>query len=101
MKRSELKAIIADCIKELEDSKSLEERDYRKEYDNYQGKEEQKKNRAKRNNARRRFERDGRVSKGDGKDIDHKTPLRSGGGNTNDNLRVVGKSGNRSRNGSS
>lgn len=46
-------------------------RDYRKEYDDYQGTPAQKKRRADRNRARRRAEREGRVSKGDGKELDH------------------------------
>ena len=50
-------------------------RNYRKEYDNYQGSEEQKKKRAARNKARRQLEREGKVSKGDGKDVHHKKPL--------------------------
>src|SRR6478609_4331013 len=46
-------------------------RDYRKEYDDYQGTTEQKKRRADRNRARRRAQREGRVHKGDGKELDH------------------------------
>ena len=46
-------------------------RNYRKEYDNYQGTEEQKKRRAVRNRDRRKALKDGRVSKGDTKDIHH------------------------------
>lgn len=46
-------------------------RDYRREYDSFQGTDEQKKRRAKRNKDRRQAERDGKVSKGDGKDIHH------------------------------
>jgi hypothetical protein len=46
-------------------------RDYRKEYDTYQGTPEQKKRRADRNRARRQAEREGRVHKGDGKELDH------------------------------
>jgi hypothetical protein len=46
-------------------------RDYRKEYDRYQGTEEQKKNRALRNKARREMEAKGKVHKGDGKDVHH------------------------------
>lgn len=71
-------------------------RNYRKEYDEYQGTEEQKKNRAKRNNARRQLERDGRVSKGDGKDVDHVKPLSKGGSSAKSNLSVKSKSANRS-----
>jgi len=60
-------------------------RNYRKEYDNYQGKPEQKKRRAK---------KAGKVRKGDGKDVDHSN------GNPNDNnrsnLKVKSKSSNRS-----
>lgn len=71
-------------------------RDYKKEYANYQGKPEQVANRAKRNAARREMEKAGRVSKGDGKDVDHATPIAKGGGNHNGNLRVTSKSKNRS-----
>ena len=71
-------------------------RDYKSEYANYHASEKQKKNRAARNAARRDMEKDGRVSKGDGKDVDHKTPIVKGGGNGKDNLRVVPKSVNRS-----
>lgn len=60
---------------------------------------EQKKNRAARNTARRRALREGKVRKGDGKDIDHKKPLRSGGTNSKGNLRVMDKRANRARNG--
>jgi len=71
-------------------------RDYRKEYDNYHGKPEQRKNRSKRVTARRKMEAEGKVSKGDGNDVDHKTPLSKGGGNGRSNLRVKDKSKNRS-----
>lgn len=72
-------------------------RNYRKEYDEYQGTEQQKKNRAKRNAARRKLEKEGRVSKGDGKDVDHKTPISRGGGNGKGNLRVTTASANRAK----
>ena len=71
-------------------------RDYKKEYQNYQGRPEQIDNRAKRNAARSEMEKKGVVSKGDGKDIDHKTPIAKGGGNGSGNLRAVPKSANRS-----
>ena len=45
--------------------------------------------------ARREFEKKGLVHKGDGKDIDHKKPMRSGGTNAPGNLRVISKSRNR------
>lgn len=69
-------------------------RDYRKEYDNYQGSDKQKKNRAARNTARRRMEKLGRVKKGDGKDVTH----RDGDPRNNEagNLGVLGRSRNRS-----
>ena len=69
-------------------------RNYRQEYDRYQGTAEQKKNRAKRNAARRKMERAGRVSKGDGKDVDHKRGVKAGNGAAN--LRVRPKAANRS-----
>ena len=72
----------------------MADRNYRKEYDNYQGKPAQKKKRASRNAARRSMEKSGKVKKGDGKDVDHKN------GNPKDNrksnLRVQSKSKNRS-----
>jgi hypothetical protein len=71
-------------------------RNYDKEYANYQGKPEQIKNRAQRNAARREMAEKGVVRKGDGMDIDHRTPISKGGGNANGNLRAIGKSANRS-----
>lgn len=73
-------------------------RNYRKEYDNYHAKPEQRKARSKRVMARRKLEEEGVVSKGDGKDVDHKKKLSSGGGNGRSNLRVRSKSANRSDN---
>lgn len=67
-------------------------RNYRKEYDNYQGTEEQKKRRASRNAARRLMEKKGKVKKGDGKDVDHTT----GNPMNNKKLAVKPKSVNRS-----
>jgi uncharacterized membrane protein (UPF0127 family)/nicotinic acid mononucleotide adenylyltransferase len=71
-----------------------DERDYRKEYANYQGKPEQVERRSSRNKARRKLEAQGRVRRGDGKDVDHKNrnPLNNGDGN----LRVRKKEHNRS-----
>lgn len=71
-------------------------RDYKDEYQNYQGTTEQKKNRAARNGARRTAEASGKVSKGDGKDVDHKKPLSKGGSKATSNTRVTSKSSNRS-----
>lgn len=50
----------------------LSERNYRQEYDRYQGSPEQKKRRAMRNKVRREALRKGEVKKGDGVDIHHK-----------------------------
>ena len=71
------------------------DRDYRKEYDTYQGKPEQIKKRDERNAARRKLEKAGKVRKGDGKDVDHIVALDKGGSNKT-GLRVVSKSANRS-----
>lgn len=70
-------------------------RDYKKEYLTYHAKPEQKKNRAQRNAARRELAAAGRVHKGDGKDVDHKMPIRAGGSNAKSNLRVTSVSKNR------
>lgn len=61
----------------------------------YQASKTQKKRRAARNKARRQAEADGRVRKGDGKDVDHKKPLSKGGSNKKSNTRVTSKSKNR------
>ena len=65
----------------------------------FNSKPEQKKKRAMRNKARRQAIREGRVKKGDGKDIDHKRPLRNGGSNAKSNQRVRSRRANRSDNG--
>lgn len=69
-------------------------RNYRKEYDNYHGKPEQRKKRSKRVLARRKLMAEGKVSKGDGKDVDHKNG--NAMDNSRKNLRVQSKSKNRS-----
>lgn len=71
-------------------------RPYKHEYETYDGTEAVKKKRAQRNKARRMMERAGKVHKGDGKDVDHKTPLSKGGKTTMGNLRVKSASANRS-----
>ena len=47
-------------------------RNYRQEYDRYQGTAKQKKRRAGRNKARRIMIANGKAKKGDGKDVAHK-----------------------------
>jgi hypothetical protein len=51
--------------------------------------------RTKNNQARAMMEKEGRVRKGDGKDVDHKKGLRDGGTNKRSNLRVTTASRNR------
>ena len=70
-------------------------RDYRSEYDRYQGTEEQKKKRAQRNAARRKAEREGKVAKGDGKDVAHRKAMDKGGKNS-DGVKVESAPRNRS-----
>lgn len=74
----------------------MAKRNYRKEYDEYQGTEEQKRRRAQRNAARRKAMREGRVKKGDGKEIDH-LGFNRRGKLDNSKVRVVSKKTNRSR----
>lgn len=69
-------------------------RNYKSEYANYQGKPEQIKKRASRNKARSLLEKQGKVSKGDGKDVDHKDGNPKN--NSKSNLRVQSKKENRS-----
>lgn len=76
-------------------SKTLKGRDYKREYETYQGSEQQKKNRASRNAARAKMMKAGKAKKGDGKDVAHVVALDKGGSNK-DGLRLVSKSANRS-----
>lgn len=62
----------------------------------YQAKPEQVKNRAARNAARAELAKEGKVSKGDGKDVHHKRPLMRGGSNSRANLAAVPRSAHRS-----
>ena len=72
-------------------------RDYKREVALYTSKPAVKKKRAEQNAARREMAKAGLVHKGDGKDVDHKTPLSKGGAPTSrSNLRVVPASQNRS-----
>jgi len=69
-------------------------RNYRQEYDRYQGTSTQKKRRAGRNKARRIMVAKGKAKKGDGKDVAHKdnNPLNS----VAKNIRMESKKSNRS-----
>lgn len=71
-------------------------RDYKRENELYNSRPEQIKNRSKRTTARRKANEDGRTSKGDGTNLDHKVPLSKGGSNAKSNLRVVSESSNKS-----
>lgn len=71
-------------------------RDYAKEYREYHGTSEQKKRRAQRNAARREAEKEGKVRKGDGKEVDHLGSNRKGPLN-NKRVKVVSRKANRKR----
>lgn len=71
-------------------------RDYKKEYKDYHGTPEQKKRRAQRNKARRKAEKRGSVSKGDGKEVDHVGSHRTGS-LANVSTRVTTRAKNRAR----
>jgi len=70
----------------------MAKRNYRKEYDNYQGKPKQIKRRGSRNKARKIAMEQGKVTKGDGKDVHHA----SGNPMNNTSLTIKSKSKNRS-----
>lgn len=61
----------------------------------YNAKPEQVKKREMRNQARAELAKDGKVKKGDGKDVDHKQMLDGNGTNSKSNLRVVDQTTNR------
>lgn len=70
-------------------------RDYEREYKRFQSSKKAKKDRAARNKARRQALREGRVHRGDSKEIHHvdSNPRN----NSSSNLRVVSRKFNRSR----
>jgi hypothetical protein len=70
-------------------------RNYKREYETYQGKPDQIKKRAMRNAARAKMVKAGKAHKGDGKDVGHVVALDKGGSNKS-GLRMVSKSANRS-----
>jgi 3-methyladenine DNA glycosylase Mpg len=69
-------------------------RDYKEEYSNYQGSEKQKKERARRNAARKKMMKAGKAKLGDGMDVAHKN--NSTKDNSSKNLAIQSKSKNRS-----
>jgi hypothetical protein len=69
-------------------------RDYKSEYENYHSSDRAKKKRAENNAARRKMEKAGKVSKGDGKDVAHKNNRTSD--NRMGNLKAEAPSKNRS-----
>ena len=71
-------------------------RNYRKEYDNYQGKPEQRKRNDARKKSRRKMVKAVGKMKLLGKDIDHKD--RNPGNTSRGNLRIQSKAVHRSRN---
>jgi hypothetical protein len=61
----------------------------------YNARPDQVEKRVKRNQARAEMMKAGKVTKGDGKDVDHKKPLKNGGTNAKSNLEVKTKTENR------
>ena len=71
-------------------------RNYKKEYQNYQGTELQKKNRYKRNTANRQAKKAGTIKKGSDKEVCHKKALIKGGTNAKSNRKICTAAANRS-----
>jgi hypothetical protein len=67
----------------------------KRQVNGYNARPEMVKKRTMNNQARSKLAKEGLVKKGDGKDVDHKKPLRAGGSNSRSNLRVIPKSQNR------
>lgn len=67
------------------------------DYAKFQSSPKAKKDRAARNKARRELSKEGRVHKGDKKDVDHVKPLSKGGSTSKSNLRVTTQHANRAK----
>lgn len=75
--------------------KPVKSRDYKREYELYQGTPEQLKAQSERHKARRAYEKaNGKLP--DNVDVDHVKPMSKGGTNALSNLRAASKSKNRS-----
>ena len=70
---------------------------YKKEYLRDHSSKKAKKDRAARNRARNDAIKEGKVKKGDGKEINHIVPLSKGGSNSKKNQQVVSRSRNRKK----
>ena len=68
-------------------------RNYKKEYAQYHGTPAQRRNRSRRNAARRALG----LGVGDSREADHKKPLSKGGGNGKKNIRAVSRTTNRKK----
>ena len=71
-------------------------RDYKKERAAYDGTPKVMERNRARKKARYQLEKEGKVKKFDGKDVDHKKPLSKGGSTKRSNLRVLSAGKNRS-----
>ena len=69
----------------------------KKNYKKYWGTKKAVAERSERNKARRILTKEGRLKKGDGKEVDHKKPLSKGGTNSKKNLTVTTRKANRRR----
>jgi len=69
----------------------------KKNYKKYWGSKKAVAQRSERNKARRILTKEGRLKKGDGKEVDHKKPLSKGGTNSKKNLAVTTRKANRRR----
>jgi hypothetical protein len=64
-------------------------------YEEYQSKPEQIRRRARHNAIRAKLEKEGRVKKGDDKEIAHKRAVKHGGSDGEENIKVVDRTTNR------
>jgi 5-methylcytosine-specific restriction endonuclease McrA len=69
----------------------------KKNYKKYWGSKKAVSERSERNKARRILTKEGRIKKGDGKEVDHKKPISKGGTNSKKNLAVTTRKANRKR----
>ena len=92
--RQKLRSLILEVVLQEKKKRKKKKVDYKKAYKKYHSSKKAKRERAKRNAAGRKLKKLG-INVPKGYEIDHKTPINSGGSNELTNLRIIPREKNR------